>query len=48
MLSFVVGDGRLEPPQKPVPRLRPGWAPIRVRLAGICNTGRYDGGFRGG
>ena len=24
--------------QKPLPRLRPGWALIRVRLAGICNT----------
>ena len=24
--------------QKPFPRLRPGWALIRVRLAGICNT----------
>ncbi len=24
--------------QKPLPRLKPGWALIRVRLAGICNT----------
>src|SRR5262249_38734678 len=24
--------------QKPMPRLRPGWALIRVRLAGVCNT----------
>ena len=24
--------------QKPLPRLRPGWALVRVRLAGICNT----------
>src|ERR1700747_784436 len=23
---------------KPLPRLRPGWALVRVRLAGICNT----------
>ena len=38
MLSFVVRNGRLEPRQKPVPRLRPGWAVVRVRLAGICNT----------
>lgn len=38
MLSFIVRDGRLEPRQKLVPRLRPGWALIRVRLAGICNT----------
>ncbi len=24
--------------RKPLPRLRPGWALVRVRLAGICNT----------
>jgi alcohol dehydrogenase len=24
--------------QKPLPKLRPGWALVRVRLAGICNT----------
>ncbi len=24
--------------EKPAPRLRPGWALLRVRLAGICNT----------
>ncbi len=38
MLSFVVRNGCLEPRQKPAPRLRPGWALVRVRLAGICNT----------
>ena len=38
MLSFVVRNGRLEPRQKPLPRLRPGWVLVRVRLAGICNT----------
>jgi len=38
MLAFVVSQERLEPVQKPVPKLRPGWALIRVRLAGICNT----------
>jgi alcohol dehydrogenase len=38
MLSFVVHSGRLEPRQKQMPRLRPGWALVRVRLAGICNT----------
>jgi len=38
MLSFVIRDGRFEPRRKPVPRLRPGWALVRVRLAGICNT----------
>src|SRR3982074_310886 len=24
--------------QKPLPKLRPGWALVRVRLAGVCNT----------
>jgi len=40
MLSFVVHEGRLKPCRKPLPRLRPGWALVRVRLAGICNTDR--------
>jgi threonine dehydrogenase-like Zn-dependent dehydrogenase len=38
MLSFVVKDKKLKAVNKPVPTLRPGWALIRVRLAGICNT----------
>lgn len=38
MLSFVVRRGRLVAQSKPVPRLRPGWALVRARLAGICNT----------
>jgi len=38
MLSFQVAKNRLLSVQKPLPRLRPGWALIRVRLAGICNT----------
>lgn len=38
MLAFVVHRARLEARQRPLPRLRPGWALIRVRLAGICNT----------
>ncbi len=38
MLSFVVRNGRLKPREKPMPRIRPGWALVRVRLAGICNT----------
>lgn len=38
MLSFVVRHKRLVPRTKPLPRLRPGWALVRVRLAGICNT----------
>jgi threonine dehydrogenase-like Zn-dependent dehydrogenase len=38
MLAFTVGDRRLVSEKKPLPKLRPGWALIRVRLAGICNT----------
>lgn len=38
MLAFQVEKGRLRSKEKPVPKLRPGWALVRVRLAGICNT----------
>jgi threonine dehydrogenase-like Zn-dependent dehydrogenase len=36
--AFQIADGKLESVSKPLPKLRPGWAVIRVRLAGICNT----------
>ena len=38
MLAFAVRNHRLVPGKRPVPKLRPGWALTRVRLAGICNT----------
>jgi threonine dehydrogenase-like Zn-dependent dehydrogenase len=38
MLSFVVRNRKLQAASKPLPRLRRGWALIRVRRAGICNT----------
>jgi threonine dehydrogenase-like Zn-dependent dehydrogenase len=38
MLSFVVENRSLKATSKPLPKLRPRWALIRVRLAGICNT----------
>jgi threonine dehydrogenase-like Zn-dependent dehydrogenase len=38
MLSFIVCNRRLQPTSKPLPKLRRGWALIRVRMAGICNT----------
>ena len=38
MLAFQVANGKLKPVTKPLPRLRRGWARVRVRLAGICNT----------
>src|SRR5260221_6576582 len=38
MNCFVVRGGNLKAVRKTLPRLRPGWALVRVRLAGICNT----------
>ncbi len=38
MLAFTVRNHRLVAVKKPLPRLRPRWALVRVRLAGICNT----------
>src|SRR5713226_5314001 len=38
MLAFAVKNHRLVPEKKPQPKIRPGWALVRVRLAGICNT----------
>ena len=38
MLAFVVSHGQLKAVEKPLPRRRKGWALVRVRMAGICNT----------
>jgi len=38
LLAFVVRNRQLFATRKPVPKLRPGWALIRIHLAGICNT----------
>ena len=38
MLTFAVHNHRLATKEKSLPTLRPGWALVRVRLAGICNT----------
>jgi threonine dehydrogenase-like Zn-dependent dehydrogenase len=38
MLAFAVKNHRLVPEQRPVPRLPRGWALVRLRIAGICNT----------
>jgi alcohol dehydrogenase len=38
MLSFRFRNHKLVAARKPLPRLKLGWALIRVRLAGICNT----------
>jgi threonine dehydrogenase-like Zn-dependent dehydrogenase len=38
MLAFLVHNGKLREIIKPGPKLRPRWALVRVRLAGICNT----------
>jgi threonine dehydrogenase-like Zn-dependent dehydrogenase len=38
MLAFNVSRGRLAAAKRKIPRVRPRWALIKVRLAGICNT----------
>src|ERR1700694_1923535 len=38
MLAAITRRNHLALVQKPQPRLWPGWALVRVRLAGICNT----------
>jgi alcohol dehydrogenase len=38
MLAFIVQNRNLREVHRAVPKLRPRWALIRVRLAGICNT----------
>lgn len=38
MLAFTVHRHKLIAIRKPLPKLQPRWALIRVRLAGICNT----------
>jgi alcohol dehydrogenase len=51
VLCFLVENGKLKARSRPRPKLRRGWALVRVRLVGICNTdvellhGYYD--FRG-
>lgn len=38
MLAFAARKEKLVTKEKPLPKLRPRWALVRVRLAGICNT----------
>ena len=38
MIAFHVQNGKLLETHKPLSRLRTGWALVRVRMAGICNT----------
>jgi threonine dehydrogenase-like Zn-dependent dehydrogenase len=38
MLAFTVRNHKLIAVTKRIPKLRTGWALVRVRLAGICNT----------
>src|SRR5260370_9193175 len=51
MVAFIVQGRNLAVKKKPLPKLRPGWALVRVRLAGICTTDleilRGYHGFRG-
>jgi len=38
VLTFRIEKGKLRPTSVPIQKLRRGWALIRVRLVGICNT----------
>lgn len=38
MFAFVARNRQLSATRRPIPKSRPGWALIRVHLAGICNT----------
>jgi threonine dehydrogenase-like Zn-dependent dehydrogenase len=38
VLAFTIHRKQLVAVQKPIPKLRPRWALVRVRMAGICNT----------
>jgi alcohol dehydrogenase len=38
MLAAVTSKNSVRVLQKPLPRIKPGWALVHVRLAGICNT----------
>jgi threonine dehydrogenase-like Zn-dependent dehydrogenase len=38
VLAFQAARGKLKPTEKRLPKLPSGWALVRVRLAGICNT----------
>jgi threonine dehydrogenase-like Zn-dependent dehydrogenase len=38
VLAYKVSRGKLKKIERPLPKHRHGWALIRVRLAGICNT----------
>lgn len=38
MRAVVLDEGLRFQPEYPVPRIRPGWAAIRVKTAGICRT----------
>lgn len=38
MLAFQVTNKKLRAITRPLPKLLPGWALIRMRMAGICNT----------
>jgi threonine dehydrogenase-like Zn-dependent dehydrogenase len=38
VLSFRIENGKLQAMSRPLPKVRRGWALVRVRLVGICNT----------
>jgi alcohol dehydrogenase len=38
LLAFIVSHKKLQAAEKPLPEVLAGWALVRVRMAGICNT----------
>ena len=38
MLAFQITNGKLKRAERRLPKLRKGWAQLRTRVAGICNT----------
>ena len=38
LLAFIVSNKKLNAGEKPLPKVLAGWALVRVRMAGICNT----------
>jgi len=47
VIAFAVHNQNLVMKEKPLPKLRPRWALVCVRLAGICNTDiEILGGYR--
>jgi threonine dehydrogenase-like Zn-dependent dehydrogenase len=38
LLAFIVSNKKMKAAERPLPKVLAGWALVRVRMAGICNT----------